>query len=104
MAEPTMHASTPLAQRLRALKPDQLRGIRRGLEKESLRAQPGATLALTPGARCRSSRLALRTARPVPKCISNAFLRAGPMPGTSSRGDAPIARARFSRCAPIAKR
>jgi glutamate--cysteine ligase len=48
MAEPTMHASTPLAQRLRALKPDQLRGIRRGLEKESLRAQPGATLALTP--------------------------------------------------------
>src|SRR3546814_10228172 len=41
---------------------------------------------LTPGARWRSSRLAPRTARAVPKCISSAFLRAGPMPGTSSSG------------------
>ena len=52
----------------------------------------------------RSSRLAPRTARAVPKCISSARLRAGPIPGTSSSGDAPIAFARFCRCAPIAKR
>jgi glutamate--cysteine ligase len=37
-----------LAQRLQALGPDRLRGIRRGLEKESLRVLPGGTLALTP--------------------------------------------------------
>ncbi|MEY4980210.1 MAG: glutamate--cysteine ligase [Pseudomonadota bacterium] len=35
-------------QRLAALSPDQLRGMRRGLEKESLRAQPNGQLALTP--------------------------------------------------------
>jgi glutamate--cysteine ligase len=38
----------PLQDRLAALSPDQLKGIRRGLEKESLRAQPNGSLALTP--------------------------------------------------------
>ena len=37
-----------LHERLRALPPERLRGIRRGIEKESLRALPGAGLALTP--------------------------------------------------------
>lgn len=37
-----------LQQRLRGLTPDAIRGMRRGIEKESLRAQPGGTLALTP--------------------------------------------------------
>ena len=48
MANTTLHASTPLAQRLGALDPERLLGIRRGLEKESLRAKPDAGLALTP--------------------------------------------------------
>ena len=39
---------TALQDRLRALAPDALRGIRRGIEKESLRTQPGGALALTP--------------------------------------------------------
>ena len=34
--------------RLKALTPQQLKGMRRGVEKESLRAQPGGALALTP--------------------------------------------------------
>ena len=34
--------------RLKALTPTRLKGMRRGLEKESLRAQPGGALALTP--------------------------------------------------------
>jgi glutamate--cysteine ligase len=38
----------PLAARLRRLPPERLLGIRRGIEKESLRAQPGGALALTP--------------------------------------------------------
>ena len=42
------HAATPLAQRVRALAPARLLGMRRGIEKESLRALPGAALALTP--------------------------------------------------------
>ncbi len=37
-----------LGDRLRALGPARLTGMRRGLEKESLRAQPGGALALTP--------------------------------------------------------
>jgi glutamate--cysteine ligase len=37
-----------LQQRLRGLTPDVVRGMRRGIEKESLRATPGGTLALTP--------------------------------------------------------
>jgi glutamate--cysteine ligase len=37
-----------LADRLRRLSADRLRGIRRGIEKESLRAEPGGGLALTP--------------------------------------------------------
>ena len=37
-----------LSDRLATLTPERLRGIRRGIEKESLRAQPGGTLALTP--------------------------------------------------------
>ncbi len=48
MAITTLHASTPLAQRLGGLDPERLLGIRRGLEKESLRAKPDAGLALTP--------------------------------------------------------
>jgi glutamate--cysteine ligase len=39
---------TSLEQRLRALASADLQGIRRGIEKESLRAQPGGGLALTP--------------------------------------------------------
>ncbi len=42
------HADASLLQRLDALSPDKLQGIRRGLEKESLRAQPSGSLALTP--------------------------------------------------------
>ena len=37
-----------LQERLAALAPDRLRGMRRGIEKESLRAQPDGLLALTP--------------------------------------------------------
>ncbi|MFM6986080.1 MAG: glutamate--cysteine ligase [Hydrogenophaga sp.] len=37
-----------LQQRLERLSPDSLKGMRRGLEKESLRAQPDGKLALTP--------------------------------------------------------
>jgi glutamate--cysteine ligase len=46
----SLHApsSAPLAERLQALGPARLKGMRRGLEKESLRAQPGGALALTP--------------------------------------------------------
>ena len=39
---------TLLQQRLRALPAARLAGMRRGIEKESLRAQPSGTLALTP--------------------------------------------------------
>ncbi|UUZ64146.1 glutamate--cysteine ligase [Polaromonas sp. P1-6] len=39
---------TTLQDRLKALTPAQLQGMRRGIEKESLRAQPGGGLALTP--------------------------------------------------------
>ena len=39
---------TPFQQRLDTLTAEQLRGMRRGLEKESLRAQPDGRLALTP--------------------------------------------------------
>jgi len=41
-------AHAGLGERLDALAPDRLRGIRRGIEKESLRALPEGTLALTP--------------------------------------------------------
>ncbi|HLL17150.1 MAG TPA: glutamate--cysteine ligase, partial [Rubrivivax sp.] len=37
-----------IADRLRKLTPARLLGMRRGIEKESLRALPGGTLALTP--------------------------------------------------------
>lgn len=40
--------SKPLQQRLAALKPSVLRGIRRGIEKESLRTRPDGSLARTP--------------------------------------------------------
>ncbi|MEO5794786.1 MAG: glutamate--cysteine ligase [Rhodoferax sp.] len=46
-----MSSSTPpaaLLERLQALAPERLQGIRRGLEKESLRAQSNGSLALTP--------------------------------------------------------
>ena len=39
---------TSLQERLRALPPERLQGMRRGIEKESLRALPDGTLALTP--------------------------------------------------------
>ncbi|MFT3719832.1 glutamate--cysteine ligase [Pseudorhodoferax sp.] len=48
MATTTLHASTPLTERAGALTHERLRGIRRGLEKESLRANPDGSLALTP--------------------------------------------------------
>ena len=38
----------PIQQRLASLTPDRLRGMRRGVEKESLRVNPGNGLALTP--------------------------------------------------------
>ena len=41
-------ADANLQQRLKALTPQQLQGMRRGIEKESLRAQPSGALALTP--------------------------------------------------------
>ncbi|HSV48664.1 MAG TPA: glutamate--cysteine ligase, partial [Ramlibacter sp.] len=37
-----------LQAQLAALSPERLRGIRRGIEKESLRASPGGALAPTP--------------------------------------------------------
>jgi glutamate--cysteine ligase len=39
---------TPLQDKLRKLAPDALRGMRRGIEKESLRTRPNGALALTP--------------------------------------------------------
>ncbi len=42
------HADAILQSRLKALTPQQLQGIRRGIEKESLRARPSGALALTP--------------------------------------------------------
>jgi glutamate--cysteine ligase len=42
------NADAILQERLKALTPQQLKGIRRGIEKESLRAQPSGALALTP--------------------------------------------------------
>lgn len=44
----TAQARRLLADRLQALSPARLKGMRRGIEKESLRAQPGGALALTP--------------------------------------------------------
>ncbi|MDB5868281.1 MAG: glutamate-cysteine ligase, partial [Polaromonas sp.] len=41
-------ADAILQERLTALTPQQLKGMRRGIEKESLRAQPSGALALTP--------------------------------------------------------
>ena len=41
-------ASVLLQHRLKALTTEQLQGMRRGLEKESLRAQSSGLLALTP--------------------------------------------------------
>ena len=40
--------SSTLQERLGALSPARLKGMRRGIEKESLRAQPDGKLALTP--------------------------------------------------------
>ncbi|MDB5851383.1 MAG: glutamate--cysteine ligase [Rhodoferax sp.] len=48
MNRPTAPASASLLQRIQALAPDTLKGIRRGIEKESLRAKPDGSLALTP--------------------------------------------------------
>ncbi|MDO8373639.1 MAG: glutamate--cysteine ligase, partial [Polaromonas sp.] len=46
----SLHARSTalLGDRLQALGPARLKGMRRGIEKESLRAQPGGALALTP--------------------------------------------------------
>jgi glutamate--cysteine ligase len=46
----SLHARSAalLGDRLRAIGPARLKGMRRGIEKESLRAQPGGSLALTP--------------------------------------------------------
>ena len=48
MKLPQTHADPTLQDRLKALTSRQLLGIRRGIEKESLRAQPSGALALTP--------------------------------------------------------
>ncbi|MDB5894614.1 MAG: glutamate--cysteine ligase [Rhodoferax sp.] len=48
MNRPDAPASAYLQQRIDALAPDTLKGIRRGIEKESLRAKPDGSLALTP--------------------------------------------------------
>lgn len=48
MTQLQVPTGTLLHDRLKALTPAQLLGMRRGLEKESLRAQPGGGLALTP--------------------------------------------------------
>ncbi len=45
---PSASATAGIGSRLGALTPARLKGMRRGLEKESLRAQPGGGLALTP--------------------------------------------------------
>lgn len=42
------HQTTSIAQRIQALEPSRLRDMRRGIEKESLRALPSGMLALTP--------------------------------------------------------
>lgn len=47
-----------IAERLRALDPAALKGMRRGIEKESLRSQPDGRLALTPHAAALGSALA----------------------------------------------
>ena len=47
-----------LQDRLTALTTDQLLGMRRGIEKESLRAQPGGSLAMTPHPEALGSALA----------------------------------------------
>ena len=47
---------------------------------------------------------ALRTALAVPKCMSSARLRCGPMPLISSSGLTAISFRRLTRCEPIAKR
>jgi glutamate--cysteine ligase len=46
--ENRMTSSSPIATGLQRLSPDRLRGMRRGIEKESLRALPNGALALTP--------------------------------------------------------
>ena len=45
---PSSLPNPALLERLQALAPERLQGIRRGLEKESLRAQTNGNLALTP--------------------------------------------------------
>ena len=49
---------TSLQVRLRALPEERLKGMRRGIEKESLRAQPGGSLAMTPHPEALGSALA----------------------------------------------
>ena len=49
---------TSLHERLRALSGERLLGMRRGIEKESLRAQPGGSLAMTPHPEALGSALA----------------------------------------------
>jgi glutamate--cysteine ligase len=49
---------TSLQERLRTLPAERLKGMRRGIEKESLRALPGGTLALTPHPEALGSALA----------------------------------------------
>ena len=52
----------------------------------------------------KSATFARATALAEPKARSKAFLRVGPMPGTSSSGFNPMARVRRARCDPMAKR
>ena len=48
MTQLQANANAILQDRLKAITPKQLKGMRRGIEKESLRAQPSGALALTP--------------------------------------------------------
>ena len=80
------------------------RGCRSPAADENSRRSGRAIALLMPGARSRSSSAALFTARAVPKCISSARFRLGPMPGTSSSVEVVRLFARFCRCVPMAKR
>src|SRR6266446_5401691 len=53
----TMNAAGSFQARLRALPPELLRTLRRGIEKESLRVMPDGMLALTPHPRALGSAL-----------------------------------------------
>ena len=81
-----------LDERVHALSPAALKGIRRGIEKESLRVQPGGALAMTPHPAALGSAL---THPHITTDFSEAQLElvtgvfASVPPGTPPRRDAP---------------